>query len=344
MLITGLATYWGGRLALALERIEGIEAIVGVDTREPSVELERTEFVRVSNEHALIRRIIDAVGIDTVVDTRLQVDSAAADPREAHENNVVGTINILAGCSGPDSPVRRLVFKSSAHYYGCEPDDPAFFGEEMARPHAPPTRLERDVVEAEAAVADFSVRSPEVEVAVLRCANVLGSGVDTSHTRLLGLPAVPLVFGFDPGYQFVHEDDVVRAFEHAALRPLPGAYNLAADGVLALSEVASLLGKLPAPVIPPWGASLALAPLRAAGIRIPEEMRNQLRYGRGLDNRLLKSTGFSYAYTTRETVLALARHQRLAPLLAAEETGYRYQREVEEFLRRSPLAREDRDG
>ena len=30
----------------------------------------------------------------------------------------MGTLNILAACSGPDSPVRKLVFKSSAHYYG----------------------------------------------------------------------------------------------------------------------------------------------------------------------------------------------------------------------------------
>src|SRR3712207_6870561 len=55
--------------------------------------------------------------------------------RAAHENNVIGTMNILAACSGPDSPVRKVVFKSSAHYYGAERDDPAFFTEDMERPH-----------------------------------------------------------------------------------------------------------------------------------------------------------------------------------------------------------------
>ena len=76
-----------------------------------------------------------AAEIDTVVDTRLVVDSAMTAPRLAHENNVIGTLNILAACSGPDSPVRKLVFKSSAHYYGSGRDDPAFFTEDMA-PHA----------------------------------------------------------------------------------------------------------------------------------------------------------------------------------------------------------------
>ena len=44
VLITGLSTYWGGRLARALEGDPSVEAIVGVDNVDPSVELERTEL------------------------------------------------------------------------------------------------------------------------------------------------------------------------------------------------------------------------------------------------------------------------------------------------------------
>jgi UDP-glucose 4-epimerase len=337
VLITGLSTYWGGRLAQALESIEGIEAIIGVDSTEPTRELARTEFVKVSNQHTLIERIVRAARIDTLIDTRLVVDSVTTSARNAHENNVIGTMNILAACAGPASPVRKVVFKSSAHYYGCEQDDPAFFTEAMARPHAPRTRIERDIVEAEAAVADHAEKHPEVGVAVLRFANVLGPEVATSHKRMFGLPLVPMVLGFDPRYQFIHEDDVVRALEHAAMGDLHGIFNVAADGVLALSEVISLLGKRPAPVLPPWGAGLLSGPLRSLGVRIPDEMVNQLRFGRGVDNRLFKATGFDYEYTSRETVLRLAEHQRLHPVLRGAESGYRYEREVEEFLRRSPL-------
>ena len=77
-----------------------------------------------------------------MIDTRLIVDSATAPARVAHEQNVIGTMNILAACGGPDSPVTKVVFKSSAHYYGCERDDPSFFTEDMRRPHPPRTRLE----------------------------------------------------------------------------------------------------------------------------------------------------------------------------------------------------------
>ena len=55
VLVMGLASYWGGRLAQALEGFEQVEAIIGVDSRDPRMELERTEFVRVSNQHSLIQ-------------------------------------------------------------------------------------------------------------------------------------------------------------------------------------------------------------------------------------------------------------------------------------------------
>ena len=248
-----------------------------------------------------------------MIDTRLVVNSAATTRARAHENNVIGTLNILAACTGEDSPVRRLVFKSSGHWYGCEQDDPAFFTEEMRRKHPPKTPIERDIVEAESAVAEFAEKRPETTVTILRCANVLGPDIDTPHTRMFALPMVPMILGFDPRYQFVHSDDVVHALEHAAFNELPGAFNVAADGVLALSEVIGLLGKRPLPILPPWGTGLLAAPLRQLGVRIPDEMLAQMRFGRGLDNRRFKATGFKYSYTSREAVLKLGEHQRLQP-------------------------------
>src|SRR5690349_21616478 len=191
ILITGLNTYWGGRLAQEIERDPDVEAIIGVSPEDPTCELERTEFVRVGTQHALLRRIVDAAEIDTVVDTRLVVDSLTTSPRAAHEANAIGTMNILTACGGPDSPVRKFVFKSSAHYYGCERDDPAFFTEDMHRPHPPGTRLESDIVEADDAVQGFARRNHGVTVTTLRFCNGLGPDLRTTHTALLALPAVP---------------------------------------------------------------------------------------------------------------------------------------------------------
>jgi len=342
ILITGLSTFWGGRLARALEADPSIEAIVGVDNEEPSVELERTEYVKVGTQHALLRRVVEAAEIDTVVDTRLVVDSVTTSSRKAHENNVIGTMNVLAACTGAGTNVRKLIFKSSTHFYGSEQDDPAFFHEGMGRPHPPRTPIEQDILEAEASVAEFADKSPDTDVTILRFANVLGPAVSTSHVSLLSLPVVPMILGFDPRYQFVHEDDVVHALEHVVQRELPGVFNVAADGVLALSEVAGLLGKTYAPVLPPWGTGLAAGVLRRLGLELPPEMLSQMRFGRGVDNRRLKAAGFEYGYTSREAALAFGDHLRLHPLLRGSAEPYRYEREVEEFLRWSPNVRSSR--
>jgi UDP-glucose 4-epimerase len=68
-------------------------------------------------------------------------------------------------------------------------------------------------------------------------------------------------------------------------------------------------------------------------------MLRHLRFGRGLDNRKLKATGYRYRYTTREAVLKLREHQRTATLTRGVRESYRYEEEVEEFLRRSPSVR-----
>jgi UDP-glucose 4-epimerase len=342
ILITGLSTSIGGRLAQLLERHTAVEAIVGVDSSEPRHELQRTEFVRVDMEDTLLRRIVVAAAIDTVIDTRLIADRLTASTKEAHEVNVVGTMNLLAACRGDSSPVRKLVFKSSAAYYGCERDDPSFFTEEMPRPHPPRTAIERDVVEAELAVAAFAAGHPDTGTAVLRFAPVIGAVARSSYMGLLGLPVVPSVLGFDPRCQFIHEEDVVGVLEHVALSVTRGTFNAAADGALALSEVASLLGKRLLPILPPYGTVLAASQLRRLGLPIPVELVRELRFGRALDNRRLKATGYTYRYTTREAVQKLRAQQRLRPLLRGGPGPYRYERDVEEFLRWSPSVQSGR--
>jgi UDP-glucose 4-epimerase len=340
ILITGLSTYWGGRLAQALERNPEIETVIGIDRRPPKLALERTEFVQVSDAHSLIRRIVDAAEIDTIVDTRLVVDSIVTNRSRAHENNVIGTMNVLAaagGVGGSASPVKKLVFKSSARYYGAEQDDPAFFTEDMRRPHPPRTPLERDIAEAEANVRDFRAKNPETTVTLLRFANALGPDLKTSWQTFLNLPAIPSILGFDPRIQFIHEDDMANCLEHAVKYDLPGTFNCAADGVLVLSEVIGLLGKPNVPILPPWGTGLATQIARRAGLPIQAEMLPQLRFGRAVDNRRYKATGFVYQHTTREAVLKLREQQRLEPILrGATGSAYRYESAVEEFLRFSP--------
>lgn len=342
VLVTGLSTYWGGRLAQALERDPSVDAIVGIDRRPPKVALERTEYVEVADAHTLIQRVVEAAEIDTVVDTRLVVESGVTSPRRAHENNVVGTTNILAACGGPDSPVRRLVFRSSALFYGAHQDDPAFFTEDMRRGHEPRTQIERDVVEAEGLVDDFAAtQGDRTKVCKLRFAPGIGPRLRTTLMGFARLPAIPSILGFDPRLQVVHEDDYVGALVHATLEDLEGTFNVGADGVLVLSEIAALLGRPLVPVLPPFGTALALGPLRRLGFNVPAEVVDVLRFGLALDNRSLKATGYRFRYTSREAIVELRRALKLERLTRShgDTEPYRYERAVEDFLRYSPSVR-----
>jgi len=144
VLVTGLGTFWGGRAAQALEQDEDVEVIVGLDVDEPSVELERTEFVRADEGYSILSRIVKAAHIDTILHTFLIVDTTRTAPRTVHETNVIGTMNLLAAASGT-STVRTLVVKSSTLVYGSNPEDPAWFSEEMRRSRPPRTPVEQEL-------------------------------------------------------------------------------------------------------------------------------------------------------------------------------------------------------
>ncbi len=335
-LVTGLSTYWGGRLAQALEQRADVEVVVGVDTRDPRTPLERTEFVRTDSSHSILSRIVRATQVDTIVHTHLVVDSTRATSRMLHEINVIGTMNLLAAAGAPGSPVRKVVLKSSGLVYGANKADPYTFREDMTRTGPAHTPVERSLLEVEAFVRDFADDNPHVEVSLLRFANVLGVDIDTPFTAALRRPMAPEIFGFDPRVQFIHEDDVVSALMYAINNDIPGVYNVAADGVLPWSEVCAIVGKRRL-ALPFAFTNLAAEPARLLRLwDLPPEAMALLRFGRCIDNTRYKRTGFRYEYTTASTVEAFAQSLRLAGTIGDSRPSYRYEREVEDFFRHSP--------
>ena len=116
-------------MAQALESDPEVEMILGMGTREPSVALERTEFVRADQTYSILSRIVRATQVDTIVHTFLVVDSTRASGRALHEINVIGTMNLLAAAGQTGSPVRQVVVKSSTLVYGSASTDPVWFRE-----------------------------------------------------------------------------------------------------------------------------------------------------------------------------------------------------------------------
>ncbi|CAN5848003.1 NAD-dependent epimerase/dehydratase family protein [soil metagenome] len=335
VLVTGLGTFWGGRVALALEQDPDVEVIVGLDTVEPKVQLERTEYVRSDENYSILNRIVQATKVDTIIHAFLVVDSTQMRSRSMHEINVIGTMNLFAAASAPGSTVRTVVVKSSALVYGSGVRDPVWFTEESRRTTLPKTAVERSLLEVEGYVRDFAEDNPHVTVALLRFSNVLGRDIVTPITKALALPVVPSVFGYDPRFQFVHEDDVIRAMLFVLDRDLPGIYNVAGNGLLPWSEVAAICGKRTIPM-PPFGVGMATGPLRRIGVDLPPELITLLQFGRGVDNRRLCNAGFDYGYTSAGAVRAFVEALRLKSTVGDHTPAYQYQEDVEAFFRHSP--------
>ncbi len=340
VLITGLGTFWGARVAQALERDPKVDIIVGLDTTEPTLALDRTEFVRADHSYSILNRIVRATQVDTILHMFLVVDSTRVSARALHEQNVIGTMNLLAAAGAAGSSVRHVVVKSSGLVYGSSWQDPTWFREEMSRVGPPHSRVERSLVEVEGYLRDFADDNPHVTVTLLRFSNVVGTDIVTPITKALMLPIAPSIFGFDPLLQFVEEDDVVRAIEFVTREGLPGIYNVAGDGRLPWSEVATICGKRLAPM-PPFFTELAAAPLGLVGVELPQELLDLMRYGRGIDNRRLKAAGFEYRYTSAGAVANFAKAMRLESAVGTRRPTYKYEQDVEQFFRHSPAVVRD---
>ena len=344
VLVTGLGSFWGGRVAQALEAEPDVDVIVGLDTREPTVELERTEYVRSDESYSILSRIVRATQVDTIVHTFLVVDSSQMSSRQINETNVIGTMNLFAAASQPESRVTDVVVKSSTLVYGSTFRDPVWFSEDSRRSALPRHRVEKSLLEVEGYVRDYAVDNPHVTVSMLRFSNVLGTDIVTPITKVLELPVVPAVFGFDPRLQFVHEVDVVRAIMFVLDRRLAGIYNVAGDGLLPWSEVAAICAK-PVVPLPPLGRRLYTAPLRRLGVDLPPELIDLLTYGRGADNRRLKQAGFDYRTTSAGAVRSFAEAARLRKVVGGDgRAAYRYERDVEQFFRHSPAVVRDQSS
>jgi UDP-glucose 4-epimerase len=335
VLVTGADTFWGARMLQALEADPEMEVLLGMGTKSPPVPFERAEFVRADQTYSILNRIVRATQVDTILHTFLATNTMEVSGRALHEVNVIGTMNLLAAAGSADSPVRHVVMKSSTIVYGSSAEDPQTFDETTPRSHGPRTRLERSLVEAESLVRDFAEDNPGTLVTVLRFANVLGTDISTPLSRNLSRPVCPHIFGYDPLVQFVEEDDVVRSLEHVTRGRIAGLYNVAGEGRLPFSEVAAICGTRLLP-LPPAGTMLAAAPLAAAGvIDFPPELDSLLRYGRGVDTRKLKETGFEYRYSSAGAVRSFIRAMRLRRSAGRLPVSYTYEHDIEQFFRHS---------
>jgi nucleoside-diphosphate-sugar epimerase len=203
----------------------------------------------------------DAFGhADVVVHLAFLVTGAA--PAEAiRAVNVEGTLNAFHAAAVAGA--RRFVYSSSVAAYGFHSDNPVGMAEDW--PVRPAARLfyAQEKAELERLLqAEVAARPTGPVLYLLRPSIVLGPHT-VGAKGLLPRPLAPLAHRLAgrTGWlrvpvlvpalpvQFVHEEDVGQALLRCVVAAgPPGAYNIAADGILTASEIARELGMLPVPL------------------------------------------------------------------------------------------------
>ena len=268
--VTGPTGTFGFGLVPLLQADDRIGRIVGIARRpfDPSEHgWTKMEYRRgdVRDQDALEEAFRDA---DVVVHLAFLITgNASRDTTRAI--NVDGTLNTFRAAAAAGA--ERFVYASSVAAYGFHPDNPVPLTEEW--PTRPAARLfyAQEKAELERLLRDEASEHPEPALYLLRPPVVLGphtigaKGVpgplEAIGKGLLGailsLPVPLPALAPDLQVQFIHEEDVGRAFVQCIVGAgPPGAYNIAGDGVLDGSDLSRELNLLPLPV--PGG------PIRAA--------------------------------------------------------------------------------
>lgn len=333
VLITGISGHVASKLARRLEQDDGVDYVVGVGLEEPSLDLERTEYVRADIRNPLTVKVLQTTEVDTVVHLHILTSPSGIGRSQMKEMNVIGTMQLLGACQRAEK-VAKVVMKSTTAVYGADPWDPAMFTEGMSSRSEPRHGYTKDAVEIERYARGFVRRRPEVSLTTLRFANFMGPEIETAFTRYFTLPLVPTAMGYDPRLQFIHEDDAVEVLYRAIREEHPGVYNVAADGVVLLSQALRLVGKPSVPVVLPLVAPIASALRRFGAVDFATDQLRFLLYGRVADNtRLNKEFGYRPRFSTREALIDFARGRRMSGLVSEQQMA-EWERDLYAFLRR----------
>lgn len=334
VLVTGIGNDLGAMVAGALEQRDDVEEVIGVDTEQPARPLARTEFVRADLRNPLVARVIEAGRVDTIIHLGTHTGPSHSGGRSRmKELNVLGAMQLFGAAQGCEH-VKRVVLKSSSAVYGASHDGPGVLTEDDVPDDLPDDGWSRDAREVERYATTLAERRPDVDVVTLRFANFLGAELSSVFASFFTLPVVPTVLGHDPRLQFVHERDAVGVVQRAAVDAPAGIYNVAAPGVLYLSQCIRLAGRVPAPV-PGALTGLVSAVVRRGG-RVdftPEQLRF-LQFGRVIDTtRLREVMGYAPVFDVREAFEDFVSRRRISGLLDRDEIG-RWERDLYDFIAR----------
>lgn len=236
-----------GRLArmVALKLADAGHQVFGIDRRPwpdapRGIEVVQVDIRKRAAEDVFRLRRPEAV-IHMATVTHLTVRN-----EDRYRINLYGTRAVFDHCAHYGA--KRCIFVGRHTYYGAAADSSMYHGEEDP-PMAMTTFPElADLVAADLYAGSALWRYPELDTCVLRLCYTLGPSVSGTLASFLKGKRVPMVLGFDPLFQFMHEEDAASAICLSLEKQLRGVYNVAGPQPMPLSLLARQCGRTPLPL------------------------------------------------------------------------------------------------
>ncbi len=296
VLITGIA---GGLARLAAERLNELgHQVIGVDYRPmgtplgPWATVYQANYNKTKIEDVFRRHSPELVlHLGRVGNLKQQIN-------KRFDLNVIGSRKVmdLALRYG----ARRMVVLSTFHIYGAHPHNHVpIYEEEPLRAGVEFPQI-ADAIQLDNQTVTWIYKNREVKTALLRPTNVIGPDIHNAMSQFLRGKRAPVIMGFDPMTQFIHQDDLVGALVAVAQAEEVGVFNVAGPGSLPWRSALDVVGMKQVPV----PSSVAINYLKMAGLvsrQLPPYLVNFFKYPCVISSDKLKETfGFEPQVSIQE--------------------------------------------
>ncbi len=242
VLVTGATAPLGRAIVERLLAEPEVELVLAVGheagapsrvTADPRVAYRSADLRHPREVHDLIHGPARSLAIDTVIHTA-QHRNPHDHGRSVHAQNVEATRALLQSCN-EHSTIRRFVYRSFAEVYAQHHATTSLIDEDAPLEFDPtaPQWL-RDRVEAD--LTACAHQGGRLQIAVLRCAELLAPGTGSQLWDYLSSRVCLRPAGFDPIVNLMSIEDATRAFVLAARSSATGVFNIAGADTLPLSR------------------------------------------------------------------------------------------------------------
>ncbi|WP_428263845.1 SDR family oxidoreductase [Haliangium sp.] len=298
VLITGI-TGKMGRLVAELLLAQGYE-VAGIDRRPWPDAPAGITVHQLDIRKRAAEEIFRSFRPEAVIHMATVTHITTSSNEDRYRINLYGTRAVFEHCH--EYGARRAIFVGRHTYYGTAPDSPLYHKEDEP-PLAMTTFPElADLVAADLYAGSALWRFPKLDTAVLRICYTLGPGRQGTLAAFLRGPYVPMVLGFDPLFQFIHELDAARAIVTAMSSELRGVFNVTGPDPVPLSLLVRETGRQPIRVPEPV---FRFALGRFGLPKLPRGAIEHIKYPIVIDSSAFRNaTGFAPEYDEDQTMQA----------------------------------------